>query len=336
MRYVRVLTAGLLTVGFIGTAAADPLTYTFQTIDYPGATETPGNIDEAVGINNSGTIVGNWGSPGNDQPYTYSNGVFTSLPSSGYSSTTARSITDNGTVVGSVEATPSSPVSAFLFSGGSYSIYNAPGQSNTGGAALTTGNVLYGTYSNGGVYTGFSWQLPSGSFSSLNYPGASDTVVNGANSAGWFVGSEAGNNPSPSGPTAGCGSSQCFAFYFDGSAYNLISIVGATDSEATAVNDDDLVVGTFSNGAIDQGFTWDNGKLTIVDVPGAVDTDITGINDAGQIVGDYIDADGAQHGFLGDPVPEPSSIALFISSLIGLAAYSRRNRTTTTRRCGTA
>jgi hypothetical protein len=74
------------------------------------------------------------------------------------------------------------------------------------------------------------------------------------------------------------------------------------------------------------GFVDTGGNFVIIDIPGSVSTGVTGINDRGQIVGIWEGSDGSSHGFIGTPVPEPGSLPLLASGLIGLLFMARRKR----------
>src|SRR5437016_3376589 len=59
------------------------------------------------------------------------------------------------------------------------------------------------------------------------------------------------------------------------------------------------IVGAYSDGSVNHGFTYDGSTYTTLDDPlGTNGTQLLGINNLGQIVGSYIDASGHSHGFL--------------------------------------
>jgi probable HAF family extracellular repeat protein len=129
------------------------------------------------------------------------------------------------------------------------------------------------------------------------------------------------------------------------------------DAWASGINNSGDIVGSYSDasGNHQHGFLYTGGIFTTIDVPGAPYTEAYGINDSGSIVGFYLDAE-RYHGFLdaggifttidvpfadtyatmafgindsGDIVgmsqsPEPTTMLLLGSGLLGLAAYGRK------------
>jgi len=114
---------------------------------------------------------------------------------------------------------------------------------------------------------------------------------------------------------------------YSAGAFTSIDLYGAEETIATAVNNEDIIVGSYEDGSgLWHGFVDNAGIFSTVDDPLGVDgTMITGINDQNQIVGSYIGADGVANGFTATAdVQEPASVVLFGTSLIGLGWLWRR------------
>ncbi len=93
------------------------------------------------------------------------------------------------------------------------------------------------------------------------------------------------------------------------------------------INDIGEIVGNYWNEG-DHGFLLSNGIYSSIDYPFASDTFARDINNYSQIVGRY-DVKGRRHGFLAtpvaepNPIPEPATLLLLGSSLIGLAGFRK-------------
>lgn len=96
-----------------------------------------------------------------------------------------------------------------------------------------------------------------------------------------------------------------------GGRFVTIDFPGATDTNASGINDDGVIVGTyFDHAGFQHGFMLRAGQFTTLDVPGAAQlTDVAfeygfglgtaafRINNEGTVVGQYADAQGYSHGF---------------------------------------
>ena len=125
--------------------------------------------------------------------------------------------------------------------------------------------------------------------------------------------------PGPSTPPA-----QIFGanrvFVFDGTAYTEVAQVHDQVSVGD-MNNSGTIVGSQATCtlclSIDApyyyGFVIENGEFMRIAFPGADDTFVTGINDLGTLVGNYYDQQGAAHGFIATPVPEPATALLALA-----------------------
>ncbi len=114
----------------VGGSGTKSYSFTYTTIDYPGACGT-----FAYGINNSGQIVGSWSQPGtgispcdpaaSSRGYLYTDGAFTNVDFPGAVSTMAVGINNLGTIVGQW-MDQNSNTHGFLLINGSYSSLDYP------------------------------------------------------------------------------------------------------------------------------------------------------------------------------------------------------------------
>jgi probable HAF family extracellular repeat protein len=89
-------------------------------------------------------------------------------------------------------------------------------------------------------------------------------------------------------------------FTLKGNNYQLLSLPGSQDSEATGINTSGQIVGLYRDvGGTLHGFIYSAGVVTNIDNPSAPVGNTTpgGLNDAGEIVGSYIDSANVTHGF---------------------------------------
>lgn len=152
---------------FNGVARAD--SYTFDTIDAPGATGTV-----ACAINNSGQIVGTYSAAGdgansvNRHGFLYEGGSFSTIDVPGAAATQALGVNDVGQIVGTY--TDSSGEHGFLYQDGSFSTMDVPGAASTSTSGIDNAGDIVGTYVDAShLVHGFLYR--AGAFSSLDESG---------------------------------------------------------------------------------------------------------------------------------------------------------------------
>lgn len=249
----RLSRAGTITEGFVASPNGSG-GYSFQTIVNP----MDPAFTQTLGINDSGTIAGYWGDgtvvPNHgfttEKPYT----TFTPENFPGATQTQVIGINSKADTVGFyVDA--SGVTHGFTFNGSTFTTVDAPG---------TAFNQLLGV-NNPGTAAGYSSVDPTGATLQRAYTEKGGTFT-----------------------------------YLDTTV--LSGIAGLGNNQATDVNNAGSVSGFYlTNGGVDStGFLDIRGTLTSLQFSGSTFTQALGLNNAGQAVGFYTDAAGNTHGFLYD------------------------------------
>jgi hypothetical protein len=125
-------------------------------------------------------------------------------------------------------------------------------------------------------------------------------------------------------PDAGLTTS--FGFVDEGGTIITLRPFSSTFTQALGVNDLGEIVGSYVGAdGNTHGYIDNNGVFTSFDPPGSASTTINGINDKGDIVGFYTNpATDTVDGFVGTPVPEPSTWAMMLAGFAGLGFLGYR------------
>lgn len=335
---VSFCTAALLVAA---TGAKGDTLYSFQDIINSGDV----TFNQELGINNSGTIAGYFGSGtpnGTPPPFTltpnqgytvvspYTQPSFTNENFPASSQTQVTGLNNVGTTVGfyadsNGASTPN--FIGFVDQSGTFTSVTDP---NVGSAPTTTqllgvndSNVAVGFYVDGGGNAqAFLYNIGSTTFTAITLPIADDatmTTATGINNSGeisgFFVNGNTGNTE---------------GFIDNGGTFTVFEVPGSTNTMFLGINNNGQVVGVYQDGSgFNNGLVYSigGGTYQTVDDPNAVPanggTVINGLNDNGQLVGFYGDASGNTIGLLATAVPEPTSLGFVGLGLLALGAVRR-------------
>jgi hypothetical protein len=283
---------------------------------------------EALGINNSGTVVG-YGTTTNPNGFQLTPpSTFTRQNVPGANGgTKVTGVDSTGNTVGS--SVTSGPTSGFYQSGGTFTTTNQPG---------TVFNQLLGINQTGTTAAGYSSVFdPFGTDGQRAFtvasPFSSPVFTNIAISLPANINSQA-TGVNNSGLVAGFyenASTLFTAFSKLGGSVTTFQFPGSVSTQALGVNNLGQIVGNYidANGVM-HGFFDNGGVFMTLDPPGATGTAANGINDLGQIVGFYTNANNATIGFETQisETPLPAALPLFATGLgaLGLLGWRRKRK----------
>jgi hypothetical protein len=260
---MRTLLLAAAAISVMAASAASAQTFTFTTLDNPGDP----TFNQLLGINDSGTIVGYFGSGAAGHPnigyeiaapYT----SYTPVMQPGSVQTQATGINNSGLVTDFW-----SPTDLGLNSQG------APQDANFGAVREPVGN-------------------------NFGFIDATDPQTAGLPQADQALGIN-NNNVAAGFYVDGNGVTHGYTYDLAKSTYTLIKISGATAVAATGINDSDEICGFYTTkkgGTVGFVRNASGGVVTHFRVPGSTTTQLLGLNNAGAAVGFYVDTNNVTHG----------------------------------------
>lgn len=273
-------------------------------------------------INTQGNVVGNSQTNQGFRAFFYANGTMTDIGTLGGNFTGASGINDSNSIVGTSQ-TATFQARAFLYSGGMMTDLGTLGGSSSQALGINNAGQVVGTSLNAsGQNRAFIFE--NGAMVDLGTLGGQHSQGTAINEHGVV----AGYSRIANGDT--------HAFVSSSSGLIDIGVLGpnGVNSLAYGINNHGDVVGTSVSTTETSAFLYSNGVLhNLNDLLPANSgwhlIEARGINDNGQITG-YGTLNGQTRAFVlspeeqVSPVPEPSSIALWICGFISFLAIARR------------
>ncbi|HEX4089466.1 MAG TPA: hypothetical protein VHZ33_12165 [Trebonia sp.] len=298
-----------------GAAAAKAGGYQFVTI----GSHRDRTFNQILGINNNGRIAAYFGSGAQGHPnkgYTitapYAQGDIKSENFPHSVQTQVTGLNDGGVQVGfySTQNTASGTNNNFgwYFNGSFHQVVFPTGNNAKPVTDQLLGvndhDVAVGFYNNGsGASRGYEYNIKTHRFSLVSKPGAPT-----GGKAPSLTAAAINNRGDVAGFYATSGGATDAFLKLAGGRFTTIAVPHASATMAFGVNDNDTVVGTYTDGsgstATTHGFIWQIGghMTTGVDDPNGVGTTLlNGINDENDIVGFYTDSAGNTDGLLAFP-----------------------------------
>jgi hypothetical protein len=272
-------------------------TYSFEILDYPGATES-----WAYSINSAGEVVGGFRDVEENVHGFFFDGLtnYTAIDypeSHGVTveHTVAEAINDVGQIAGSY-GDRAWLQNGFLYDGSDFTplAYPEGEYTQTWATGVNNHGQVVGYYMPGPYYTSiYGYRYDAGIYTRIHYPGSLYTWAMEIDDAGQVVGYYQDST-----------GRHGFRHDIDTGIYVTFDYPSATSSPTTYAYDINTVaqiVGTYRDGLSWKGFIYDGATFASILHPlGPSDTWVRGINDSGRVAG-YFYADAVYRGFVGCP-----------------------------------
>ena len=273
-----------------GTSSLGQANYEFRAFDVPAEM---GAFTSAFGINNAGTIVGNYGALDETvHGFIYRSGKFIDVTVPGAASFDRGSlldINDAGIAVGSFVDEFDVSRTYVRAANGKITVLplREPDALTTEGYAINNRGTIVGNFFDAdGVRHGFIWN--AGEFTTFDPDGSISTRLNAVNNLGEIAGQYLD------------ASRLVHGFILRGDEYEEIVYPGAVSTRASSINDRGEITGFYNNAdGVWHGYLYSGGQFTSMDFPGSFNTIASGINDRGEFVGTY---DDFSRGYVAVPV----------------------------------
>jgi uncharacterized membrane protein len=305
----KIVYAILCTTLSLGAVALAEPSFTYSSIDVPGALSTG-----ASGINARGAVVGSYMDSLGQHGFLLNDDGVTSIDYPGATATQARGINHRGDIVGTHQGpnlhTPGSggDIHGFLLHEGDFTAVDYPGHLNTITQRITATGLLLGCYHDHDTMGSMHGILISEDhdrrherrgendddrersdsrprFSFLDVPAS---MNNGGTPDAELI---AGLYTDMMGKTHG--------YVLSEGNFTPFDFPGSISTSAWDMNPSGDIVGVYVDvGTTVHGFLLRHGDFMSLDYPGAKATQAFGINPQGDVVGTYVDAAGKMHGFL--------------------------------------
>jgi len=297
-KYLKIIIAFLL-IQFPKVLFAIPYVYT--PFNYPNSIATA-----PWDINDAGDIVGEYAlERGMGKAFVYINSVFISIEIPGAIYSSARGINNLGDIVGTY-IDNKGQTHGFIYKNGNLTTYDVR-------IAEATRTILTGINDAGyilGMYDDGSGNLygfldANGNLSIINF-GTDSTFTSGINNNNQIVGVYRPGTITNRG------------YLYENGIFSTVPPI-ETQSQAFDINDAGYIVGDCYLSGRRLGFLYDGIDITLFNYSGSTGTYLLGINNKGVIVGAYTDNSlgfSRSLGFVATPVPEISTLLLFLSGLI--------------------